>query len=75
MRRREREEEQNEISALGEMRTTILAEVSTLEGTMQKLYDRFVTVHKLVVLVQRVCSNYQEHTCFHCPCTRVDNAV
>lgn len=33
------------------MRIMILAEVSTLCGTMQKFYDGFVTVHKSVVHV------------------------
>ena len=35
--------------AMPEMRKLTLAEVSTLETTMRKLYDRFVTMHKVVV--------------------------
>ena len=34
---------------MDEMRKVIFVEVSTLETTMQKLYDRFVTMHKAVV--------------------------
>lgn len=33
------------------MKTTILAKVSTLESTMRKLYDGFVTMHKSVVCI------------------------
>lgn len=36
-------------SAMAEMTRGILANVSTLEATMWKLYDRFVTIHKEVV--------------------------
>ena len=45
------ESTQNAVSGLGEMKTMILVEVSTLGDTMQKLYDRFLTVHKAVVHV------------------------
>ena len=34
---------------MAEMRKVILDEVSTLEITMKKIYDVFVTVHKAVV--------------------------
>jgi len=40
--------ENNAVSALGEMMIMILVEVSTLEDTMWKLYEKFVTMHKLV---------------------------
>ena len=43
--------EYNAVFALGEMRKAILVEVSTLEGTMRKLYDGVATVHKAVVCV------------------------
>ena len=36
-------------SALAEMRKEILAKVSTLESTMQKLYYEFFIMHKVVV--------------------------
>lgn len=42
---------QNVVSAMGEMRKVILVEVTTLEETMWKLYDGFVTVHKEVICV------------------------
>lgn len=32
-----------------EMKKAIVAEISTLEATMQTVYSRFVTVHKAVV--------------------------
>ena len=35
-------------STMAEMRKVILTKVSTLEATMQKIYNRFVTVHKAV---------------------------
>lgn len=38
----------NAVSALGDIRKVIFVEVSSLGETMQKLYDRFVTVHKEV---------------------------
>ena len=34
---------------MAEMRKVILVEVSTLKATMQKLYDKFLIVHKVVV--------------------------
>ena len=40
--------EQSTGSAMAKMRKVILAEVSTLEATMRKLYDGFVTMHKVV---------------------------
>ncbi len=42
---------QNVVSDMGEMRKAILVEVSTLEGTMCKLYDIIVIVYKEVVYV------------------------
>lgn len=39
----------NVVSTMGEMRTMILVEVSTLGETMWKFYDGFVTMHKVVV--------------------------
>ena len=36
------------------MRKVILAEVSTLETTMQKLYDGFVTMHNAIVHLHNV---------------------
>jgi len=42
---------QNGVSAMGEMRKAILAEVSTFKSTMRKIYDEFITVHKAVVCV------------------------
>lgn len=36
---------------MGEMRKVILFEISTLESTMWKIYDGFVTVNKVVVHV------------------------
>lgn len=43
--------EQSTVYAMADMRKVILAEVSTLETTMQILYDGFVTLHKVVVSV------------------------
>ena len=42
-------EEQLIGSARAEMKKVILIEVSSLETVMQRLYDRFITVHKAVV--------------------------
>lgn len=42
---------QNSVSSLGETKTGILVEVSTLGDTMRKLYDGFVTVHKTTFYV------------------------
>lgn len=41
-------EEQSTRSAIAEMNMAILAEVSTLEIVMQRLYVRFVTVDNIV---------------------------
>ena len=41
----------NAVSALEEMRTVILTAVSTLEGIIWKLYNGFVTMHKVIVHV------------------------
>ena len=40
--------EHRTISIMSKMRKVILIEVSTLETTMRKIYDGFVTVHKAV---------------------------
>ena len=37
-----------------EMRKVILVEVSTLETTMRKLYDGFVTMHKAFIYVHHL---------------------
>ena len=42
--------EKNAISVMEEMRKAILDEVSTLKTTMWKLYDGFVTMHKVFVM-------------------------
>lgn len=39
-------------SIMAEMKKVILSKVSTLETTMQKLYDRFFTMHNVFVHVQ-----------------------
>ena len=43
--------DQSIVSVMEEMRKVIMAKVSTLDTTMWKLYDGFVTVHKAVVCV------------------------
>lgn len=47
----EQSREQSAGSTMVEMRKVILVEVSTLEATMQKLYEGFVIVHKVVVIL------------------------
>lgn len=56
--------EKSASSAMAKMRKGIFAEVSTLETTMKKLYDKFVIVHKAVfhlhwisIAEQMVCPN------------------
>lgn len=42
-------EEQSTTSTRAKMKKAILVKVSTLETVMQRVYDRFITVHKAIL--------------------------